>query len=61
MAVNGAMGAKVNHRLCEGAKVQGALRNVWKESSLSVRAKVGVFDGAVVPSVLYMCKVWALV
>lgn len=41
-------------------KVLVLLRNVWKERSLLLRAKMGVFDGLVVPFVLYGCKAWSL-
>lgn len=42
----------------EDTKVLGALKNMWKERSLSFRAflKMGVFDGRVVLLVLYICN-----
>lgn len=33
MIVNGTGGAKVSHRVGEGSKILGVLRNVWKEGS----------------------------
>jgi len=50
----------VRHRVGEGAKVLGALRGVWRKRDLSVEAKMGMFEGIVVPSVLYGCEAWAL-
>lgn len=43
-----------------GAEILGALRSVWKERSLSVRVKIGMFDYIVVPVVLYGCEAWAV-
>lgn len=37
-----------------GAKVLGALRNVWKEWLLSGRAKMGIYEDVVVGSVAWM-------
>lgn len=39
------MGVKASHRVGEGEKVQGALKNECEGRSLSVRVKMGVFDG----------------
>lgn len=38
----------------EGAKVLEALRNVWKERSLTERVKKGLFDGIVPNNVVWM-------
>lgn len=40
-ALDGTMGADVNQRV-DGVKVLGALRMVWKERLLFVRAKMGM-------------------
>jgi len=56
----GSMETEVRHRVGEGAKVLGALRGVWRKRDLSVEAKMGMFEGIVVPSVLYGCEAWAL-
>lgn len=42
--MNGTMGAELRHRVGEGTMVLGTSRNSWKESWLSLRAKMGVFD-----------------
>jgi len=56
----GSMETEVRHRVGEGAKVLGALRGVWRKRDLPVEAKMGMFEGIVVPSVLYGCEAWAL-
>lgn len=53
------MGAEVN-QVGERIKVMVALKRVYKGRSLSVRVKMGVFDGIVVPLVLCRCKPWGL-
>lgn len=47
----GLMDAEVSHRVSEGAKILGELKNVWKERSLSGRVKMSVFEGRVVPTI----------
>lgn len=37
-------------------KVLGALRNEWKEMSLSGRVQIGIFEGKIVPTVLKGCE-----
>lgn len=37
-----------------------ALRCEWKDWSLFVRAKSGMFEGIVVPMLLYGCGAWAV-
>lgn len=54
------MEAEVSPWKVEGVKVQGTLRSVWKERSLSVRANIGVIDGREVLTVLYGCEAWAV-
>lgn len=55
MAANETMEADVNHRLGEGMKVMGALKNVWNERLSSRRMKMGMFEGIVVSnSVIWM-------
>ncbi|XP_071528163.1 pachytene checkpoint protein 2 homolog isoform X2 [Panulirus ornatus] len=40
LAADGTMEAEVNHRVVEGAKILGALKNVWKSRTLSRKAKM---------------------
>lgn len=44
MAANRTMEMEVSHRVDMKAKVPGSLRNVWKERTLSRRAKIGMFE-----------------
>ena len=60
LAANGSMEAEVSHRVGEGARVLGAMKNVWKERTISWRAKMGMFEGIVVPTILYGCEAWAI-
>lgn len=60
MVTNGLMGAEVSHRVGEVDKVFGALRNVWKERSQSLRAKMGKFDGIIVLLEQYECEARAI-
>lgn len=34
--------------------------NVWKEILISGRAKMGMFEGIVVPTELYGCEPWPI-
>ncbi len=43
----GNQAAEIQHRVWEGVKVMVALRSVWKERSVSIQTKIGVFDGIV--------------
>lgn len=49
MAVNRTNEVKVSHRVDEG-----------RAKLLSVREEIDMFDGMVVPMMLYGCEVWAL-
>ena len=60
VAVDGRMTTEVNHRVGEGLKVFGALKSVWKERSVGMKAKMGMYEGVVVPSMLYACETWGL-
>lgn len=55
VAATGTMEAEVSNRVGEGTKVIGALRNLWKERSLSKRAKTNKSE-----DMLYGYKAWAL-
>lgn len=50
------MEAEVSQRLVEEMKVLDTLRNVWNVKSLFLTAKIDMFKGVMVPSVLYGCK-----
>lgn len=48
------------HTVHSKAKVLSALWNVCKEKSVSLRAKMGTFDGTTVQLVSHGCDVWAI-
>ena len=60
IAADGSQEGEVKHRVGEGAKILGALRSVWKETSVSRQAKMGMYESIVVPTVMYGCEAWAL-
>lgn len=53
--MNRTMGDEVSHRVGEGVKVLSAMRNVWKDRSLSLTAKMGMFESIVALMELYGC------
>lgn len=48
--------AEENHRVEEGFKVMSMFRSTWKERSVLLRAKTGMFEGIIVLAKLYGCK-----
>lgn len=50
------MEGEMSHNVKEEAKVLGALQSVWKELSVSVWAKMGIFKDTVVLT-LYRCVI----
>lgn len=49
VAANGTMGAEVSQEWASWGKGIGCtIKNVWKERSLSLRVKMGIFDSVVV-------------
>lgn len=56
LAAKGTSEAEANHRVGDGVKVLGVLRNVLKGRSLTRKAKMGMFEGKLVSIVLYGCK-----
>lgn len=59
MAMNVTMGTKMSYRMSEEAKLLGTMI-VCTERSLFLWAKIGMFDGVLVLSVLHRCEAWAL-
>ena len=57
---NGGVGSDVRERVNQGAKVIGAMKGVWKERALSTRVKRAMYEGIVVPTVLYGAETWGL-
>ena len=60
MSSDGGMSEEVNHRITEAKKAWGALKEVWKKRHISQEAKVGMYEGIIVSSLLYGCEVWSL-
>lgn len=52
MATNGTKEAEVRHRPGEEANILGKLRNGLKERSLSLWARMGMFDGIVIQTLI---------
>ena len=50
---DGRMEAESKYRLTAGRMVSGALKNIWYKREVSTEAKMGMHNGAVVPSVMY--------
>ena len=44
------MEAGWKHRVSEGRNVAGALQNAWKSRKVTPEAKMGVYNGIIVPS-----------
>lgn len=57
VTADGTMGAELCYRMRKGAKVLSAFWSLWKERSVSVRVKTGMFEGTVIPTVLYGCGI----
>jgi len=60
IANDGKINEEVNHRIGEANKVSGGLQKLWKKRSVSVEAKVGMYEGIVEPSLMYGSEVWSL-
>jgi len=60
IANDGKMSEEVIHRIGEANKVSGGLQKLWKKRSVSVEAKVGMYEGIVEPSLMYGSEVWNL-
>ena len=57
---NGKLNEEIGHRVREGEKVGGALRAVWRNKKMSVKAMKGMYEAIVVPTVLYGSEAWVL-
>ena len=44
----------------EHREVAGALKNVWKRRKVMTEAKLGMYNGIIVPSVLYGNETWEI-
>ena len=57
---DGGIGEELNYRITEAKKALRALKDVWKKRHISQEAKVGMYEGIIKPSLLYVCGVWTL-
>ena len=48
------------HRVTEGMKKIGGLREVWSRGKWSRETKVKMFESCCIPTVLYGSKTWAM-
>jgi hypothetical protein len=55
----GGMKSEMKHRVTEGLKVSGVLKNIWKRAGISKDAKRSMHEGIVVPKLLDGSEVWA--
>jgi Reverse transcriptase (RNA-dependent DNA polymerase). len=60
VTAEGAVDAEVSHRVKEAAKVMGGLKKVINSRSLGMEAKRTLYEGIVVPTVLYGAETWGL-
>ncbi|TOF71622.1 hypothetical protein CGJ15_27900, partial [Vibrio parahaemolyticus] len=49
VSADGSMKDEVNHRIDEGKRVSGALRSLWRQRTLSLEAKRGMYESIVLP------------
>ena len=47
------MEAEWKHRVGEGRMAAGAWKNAWKRRKVTTEAKMSMYNGIIVPSVLY--------
>jgi hypothetical protein len=52
------MEEEFNHRVTEVRKTAGVLKGVRKGRTLSMEAKMGMYNGIVVPTGMYGSEVW---
>lgn len=58
MTVDKNMVIDENHRMGRGVEALGEIRSMWKEELLSLKGKMGMFEGKIIPIEFY--KVLAL-
>jgi hypothetical protein len=56
---DGGMESEMKHRVTEGEKVSGVLRKMWQGEELTRDAKRSMYEGIVLPTLLYCSLVWA--
>ena len=60
IAAGGGINEEINHRIAEGMKALGGLREIWKRGKITRDVKVKMFECFCVPSLLYGCETWTM-
>lgn len=60
MSADRSMKDEVNHKIGERKKMGGALKYLWKEISLFMVAKNGMYKNIMVLTLSYGCEAWVL-
>ena len=50
----------VNFRVGEARKVAGAMKRLWRNEGMGMEAKKALYEGVVIPTVLYGSETWGL-
>ena len=58
--LNGERQSDVVHKMIEGYKTRGALKSVLSNRGLGINVKKCLYEGVIVPTVLYGAKVWGM-
>ena len=53
------MGEEEAHRLLEGRKVWGKMVKLWKENVICREVKRELYEGVVIPTVVYGSETWS--
>ena len=60
VAADGGCERDVVHRMNEGYRAWGALKSVLSNRGLGLKAKKGLYEGAIVPTALYGAEAWGM-
>ena len=60
MAADGGCERDVVHRMNEGYKARGALKSVLSYRGLGIKAKKCLYQGVIIPTVLYGAEAWGM-
>ena len=58
VAADGGCKGDVVHRMNEGYRARGALKSVWGNRGLGIKAKKCLYEGVMVPTALYGAEAW---
>ena len=60
MAADGGCERDVVHRMNEGYRAWGVLKSVLSNRGLGIKAKKCLYEGVIVPTVLYGAEAWCM-